>query len=300
MRTLAIALLLTLAAPVSAEPETAPALATIAGSQHYVVQSESIGQAFSIDVLATPSEEPLPVVYVLDGNLAFALTTATVQLMQIGGELPPMILVGIGYEVENPLEVMALRTRDLTPTPFQAFVDRASAEGSPLPEGIRPGGADAFLTFIDQELKPFIAARYNVDAEDQTLVGDSFGGLFALHVLFQGSASFDRYVVGSPSIWWENGKLFGDEKALADRVDDLPVQLFLSVGALEEGPEAGPFGMVSNLDRMTKALQSRNYPNLSLTHHVFEGETHLSVVPATISRGLRAVFAAPSPDSGDE
>ncbi len=38
-------------------------------------------------------------------------------------------------------------------------------------------------------------------------------------------------------------------------------------------------------------LEDRNYPNLRMTIHIFENETHLSVIPATFSRGLREAFA---------
>ena len=48
--------------------------------------------------------------------------------------------------------------------------------------------------------------------------------------------------------------------------------------------------MVSNLRDLDATLRSRSYDGLTLTTHLFEGETHLSVVPATISRGLRVVF----------
>ena len=44
--------------------------------------------------------------------------------------------------------------------------------------------------------------------------------------------------------------------------------------------------------RMASVLEDRTYPGLNLTVHEFSGETHLSVIPATLSRGLREVFAA--------
>lgn len=49
--------------------------------------------------------------------------------------------------------------------------------------------------------------------------------------------------------------------------------------------------MVTNTHRMANALADRAYPSLNLTVHEFDGETHLSVIPATLSRGLREVFA---------
>ena len=112
--------------------------------------------------------------------------------------------------------------------------------------------------------------------------------------LFSRTADYDRYLVGSPSIWWNEGKLFEDEAAYADAHEDMKADVFISVGALEEAvnPEPDDSRMVSNTVEMAERLRTRGYPNLRLTEHVFESETHLSVIPATMSRGLRALFAA--------
>jgi hypothetical protein len=48
--------------------------------------------------------------------------------------------------------------------------------------------------------------------------------------------------------------------------------------------------MVSNLDDLSAILRERRYPNFQLTHQVFADETHMSVFPIAVSRGLRAVF----------
>ena len=163
---------------------------------------------------------------------------------------------------------------------------------SRLPEGLFPGGADAFLDFIEEQVKPMIRTNYPA-SDDETLVGDSLGGLFTLHALFNRTNDYDRYLVGSPSIWWDNGTLFEAEVAYADGHEDLDADVFISVGSLEEGvnPESDDSRMVSNTVEMAARLRARDYPNLRLTEHAFEGETHLSVIPATMSRGLRALFA---------
>jgi hypothetical protein len=73
--------------------------------------------------------------------------------------------------------------------------------------------------------------------------------------------------------------------------DDLPATVFLSAGALEAFYEPAFAAMLSNVARLTELLTSPEYPGLKLTPHLLDGETHLSVIPATFSRGLRAVFA---------
>ncbi len=48
--------------------------------------------------------------------------------------------------------------------------------------------------------------------------------------------------------------------------------------------------MVSNLRRLETVMKSRSYAGLDLTTVLLQDETHLSAIPATISRGLRTVF----------
>ena len=43
-------------------------------------------------------------------------------------------------------------------------------------------------------------------------------------------------------------------------------------------------------EKLIEELQGRNYASLELKTHIFEDETHVSVIPAAMSRGLRAVF----------
>ena len=231
----------------------------------------------------------------------FKLVSESARILQIGGELPPIIVVGIGWAVTPKAGVLALRTRDLTPTndpTYEKTIDEdpVSEEvkaASRLPAGIEPGGAAAFLDFIESDVKPFVAANYPAKTDDSTLVGDSFGGLFTMYALFNRTGDYQRYIAGSPSLWWDEKTLFKDEASYAERAKDLDVDLFLSVGSLEEGRDKrmARYGMVTNARRMAKQLEDRGYANLRLTFHEFENETHLSVVPATFSRGLREVFA---------
>jgi predicted alpha/beta superfamily hydrolase len=158
-----------------------------------------------------------------------------------------------------------------------------------LPANIKQGGADAFLAFIENSVKPFIAARYPIDPADATLAGASMGGLFALHALFRAPCHFRRIIAISPAIYWDERRLLQEEAALAASAADLPVHLFLGVGALEEAMDVN-CRFVSNLYELEARLGRRAYPNLDLAFHVFADETHMSVFPAAFSRGLTHVF----------
>jgi len=79
------------------------------------------------------------------------------------------------------------------------------------------------------------------------------------------------------------------EAAVAESGKTLHGRVFLSVGADEGEIMVGPF------KKLMTALTSHAYPNLQLESHIFEGEDHLSVVPATLSRGLKFLYARPQP-----
>ena len=274
--------------------------ATIAGSRRYALTSRLVDQTFIVDVarptLPTPADRPLPVIYVLDADGAFGVTAQTARMLQMeAAGLPPVLVVGVGYRYSSPklarAEHGAWRTRDFSPSldRFSAPHTRAALAEAGYEAEVRYGGAAAFLAFLTEELRPFIAACYATNPSDQTLVGMSLGGLFSLYALFQAPAAFNRHLIVSPALWWDERIIFAEEAAYAEIATDLPAKVFLGVGASEEA-DGAPYWPVSNLAALDAALRGRRYPELHLTHHVFPDETHMSVYPGAVSRGLRALF----------
>lgn len=265
--------------------------AQIAWTDSYRVRSKTIPQDFLVEVALPPGGIPagveLPVIFVLDGNQMFGVTASAARFIQSGPfPLPAALVVGIGYHfgsVEERVHSSVLRVRDLTPCgdPLldEQYADRAMVTG----------GADAFLNFIDTELKPFLASRYPVAAQDQTLVGSSLAGLFVLHTLLTSHTSFNRYVAISPAAYWGRGRLFEVEAELARSTVDIPAHVYLAAGGLEEAHDPKQ-GFVSNLYRLEAALRARHYPSLNLDRRIFDGETHMSVYPGAVTLGLGTVF----------
>jgi predicted alpha/beta superfamily hydrolase len=126
--------------------------------------------------------------------------------------------------------------------------------------------------------------------EIRALAGFSFSGLFAAYVWLYDSNTFSRYLIGSPSLWWDNGMILKAEAAKAESDKGLHGRVFLSIG----GDESEELSLFKNL---TTTLKTHAYPNLQLETHIFEGENHLSVVEATFSRGLRFLYAKPQQKS---
>ena len=111
-------------------------------------------------------------------------------------------------------------------------------------------------------------------------------GLGSLTMMFEYPDSFNKIVIISPSLYRNQRNIFIVEEDFAAVSKELPVKLYLSVGALEQDLV---YNMVANLVELSTVLETRDYSGFSLTTEIIEGEDHYSVIPFSISKGLRAV-----------
>lgn len=235
-------------------------------------------------------ERRYPVLVVLDSDIIFGTAAETAAMLVFDGA-QELIVVGVGY---GDRRSGTLRVRDLTPTvaPEPSVRDSTPDDGPR-----RGGGAPAFLAFLRERVLPFVEARYRTDTTQRGLFGHSYGGLFALYTLFHAPTTFSRYIVGSPALWWDRRVTFAFEERFSAANRDLAARVFLGGGEQEERPGdvvASRFRMVSNWVELEQRLRGRGYPSLTLDAHLFPGEGHISVVPFLLSRGIRAVYAAPA------
>jgi predicted alpha/beta superfamily hydrolase len=289
-----------------AKSATKPSKATQAVlpySTQYDLTSKISGRTYRIFVFRPPVPPPeggYPVVYFTDGNLAFPMA------MAMGGAFSllsgnPVLVVGVGYPSDNPLDLMA-RTRDLTPpTPLSAIMQQP---GLPPPQAENYGGADDFRRFLTEELRPRIAADHPVSAENQTLSGYSLGGLFTLHVLFNHPTDFRGYAACSPSIWWNKRAVLKGERAFAKAVEAKAVspRVLITIGDGEQTPPNPPppgmtavqvrkllreGRMVDNARELGERLAAlKGGPGYVARFQAFEREDHLTATAAAISRTL--------------
>ncbi len=131
---------------------------------------------------------------------------------------PDVVVVGIGYPMHDTVWLWHEQRRvDLTP-PCEMIEWPPGFDGKPHQTPY--GGADKFLDFIQDELKPFIKTKAfpGINILEETLWGHSYGGLFALHALFTRSTIFDIYVAASASVEWNATYILKEEeKFLAEK-----------------------------------------------------------------------------------
>lgn len=259
--------------------------------QEYQLKSKINNKAYQLFVslpkyYSQKDTTKYPVLYLLDGNYTFPIAHSTRQLLDFTGSLEDVIIVGIGYNWKKSYEPWFTgRWHDLTPSPdntsdtSRSFLAMLNLKAGSL----QSGGAKEFLTIIKNEIIPFVEKNYHVN-DDRGIEGHSYGGLFATYCLLQEPQLFNRYGINSPSLWWDNEKIFETEKSFAEKNRTLNAQVFITVGN-KEGES-----MVTKMTAFADSLKAHHYSGLTLTSQIFEDEGHFSVVPASISRTLRVLY----------
>ncbi|MBE0572062.1 MAG: alpha/beta hydrolase [Ignavibacteriaceae bacterium] len=230
--------------------------------------SELIADSFFVFVSVPDGyysgDKRYPVLYVLDGDVAFGMAASIARYLQIGENIPELIIVGIGY---GALDKSAgeKRRRDYRPT--------------------QAGDAENFLKFLEEELLPFIDNNYRTVPGERVINGYSIGGLFGLYTLFTKPEIFNRYIIGSPSLTWDNYSIYNYEENSSDKIGEKKIGLFISVGS--EEPDENYF---EPIDGLVTQIQERNYTGVMLEAKVFDGSTHLMGPPESLTHGLLSVF----------
>ncbi|MGN4424877.1 alpha/beta hydrolase [Bacillus cereus group sp. MYBK30-1] len=224
-----------------------------------------------------------PVIYVLDGNAFFQTFHEAVKIQSVRAEktgVSPAIIVGIGYPIEGAFSGEE-RCYDFTPSIISKDAP-LKPDGKPWP---KTGGAHNFFTFIEEELKPQIENNFEIDKEKQSLFGHSLGGLFALHIVFTNVNTFQNYFISSPSIWWNNQSVLEKEENLINELNEAKVEtrVFLTVGSLEREH------MVVDANALSERLLQFKHEKFRFKFYEAEGENHASVVPTSLSKGLRFI-----------
>lgn len=155
-----------------------------------------------------------PVVFILDGEV-FLPTVNDVQNYYSGGFTPEMILIGISNKNN--------RMRDLTTSKITEMY------GSPFKN--ENGEAAKFSKFIETELIPFVENKYPV-TNFRTLIGHSYGGLFALNSLVHHPQLFSNYLAIDPSLKWDNQQLVKEAKDKVSSTNYKGKSLFMSLGGV--------------------------------------------------------------------
>ena len=237
-------------------------------------------------------ERRYPVLWSMDGAMAFAVTSGIVNLYTVGRRIPEIIVVGVGHRSETGVLGLAHRTFDLFP-PGSVWAEPGLANDymkgmgfnfdmtAPFKKG------DLFLDFLVDQLRPWLGERYRV-ADDHALWGHSAGGAFAGYALLSRPGAFGRFVIGSGT----NGLTIDLEAEYAKDHDDLEARVFIGMadGEINHAPLCAQ-RLVSRTTLLAENLRLRGYPSLDLRTRLYTDRDHFTVMPLIIGDGLQHAYA---------
>lgn len=248
--------------------------AALFGTEERTLFSTIRGREYHLSV-ALPdsyktSTQAYPVIYVLDGDYNFGVAAGLTRFSNVFRKVPELIIVGIGYDMETSDEWVQLRDLDF---------DISGVPGA-SPDSV----SNLFLEALTQEIIPFINGNYRTIPSDRCLQGYSSSGIFVLYALFQQPDAFQRYISGSAILKYTYDYWIQHDAQLAARNASHPIQLYLSVGQLEEDD-------MPNFQQFVAFLAQGNYPGLTVSSEIYAGEGHgAEGIALTYLHGIAAVY----------
>ncbi len=218
-----------------------------------------------------------PVIYLLDGSADedFIHIAGLVQFNSFPwvGHLPPSIVVGIAN---------VSRQRDFT-FPTSVKKDKELVKQS--------GGSEAFISFIEKELQPFIGHTFRT-APSKTIIGESLGGLLATEILFTKPGLFDKYIIVSPSLWWDGGSLLRRTPMIPADSSGRKTDIYIAVGKEGLTPSEPPRVMEVDANLLADKLRAAKRKNQRILFDYLPGEDHATIMHQAVMNAFKLLHTA--------
>lgn len=220
-----------------------------------------------------------PVIYLLDGSADedFIHVVGIVQFNNFEwiNRVPKSIVVGIA-SVD--------RRRDFTyPTTVEADKKRFPTTGH----------SDKFIAFIEKELQPYIDKKYKTSSS-RTIIGQSLGGLLATEILFKKPNLFNKYIIISPSLWWDNGSLLNLAPAILQENYSQQIDIYIGVGKEGLTPTDPPHVMEVDANLLAEKIKSTKSKNVITYFDYLPQEDHATISHQAIFNAFRMLYPAPT------
>ncbi|XOV79032.1 MAG: alpha/beta hydrolase [Aestuariibacter sp.] len=208
-----------------------------------------------------------PVIYLTDALYSFPLVSGATRFPMNSGSMQEAIIVAISYSQGS--RGSSSRVRDFTPSVAQDWK-------------MKTGNAEGHLAFFKDIVFPYVESKYRIDPENRTYAGNSLGGLFGAYVLFISPETFSSYIIGSPSVWFNDNYLL----SLDAQKSTHKTKVYLSVGSLERPQFGEREDMVQGAKLLAEKIQKESPDNVILNFRIIDGASHSTAFPTTLIQGL--------------
>ena len=216
-----------------------------------------------------------PVIYLLDGSADedFIHVAGLVQFNNFPwiNRIPESIVVGIAN---------INRKRDFT-YPSSIEEDKKQFPGT--------GHSDKFIAFIEKELQPFIEKEYKVN-DSKMIIGQSLGGLLATEILMKKPELFNKYVIISPSLWWDNGSLLKQNTGMLSESFSQNTGIYIGVGKEGLSPGKTPHVMEVDANLLAEKLKAGKSKTVQVHFDYLPDEDHATITHQAIFNAFRLLY----------
>ncbi|MBA3682610.1 MAG: alpha/beta hydrolase [Bacteroidetes bacterium] len=244
------------------------------------IQSAELGEKRTLNVYLPEGYKQddtttYSVIYLLDGSADedFIHVVGLVQFNTFSwiNRIPKSIVVGIAT---------VDRKRDFTyPTTIEE--DKKSYPTT--------GHSDKFIAFIEKELQPFIEKKYKANGS-KTIIGQSLGGLLAAEILFKKPKLFNKYIIISPSLWWDNGSLLQQTPEILQNTFLQKTDIYIGVGKEGLAPGKNPHVMEVDANLLVEKIKSTKSKNVNAYFDYLPQEDHATISHQAIFNAFRILY----------
>ena len=151
------------------------------------------------------------------------------------------------------------------------------------------GKSEKFMNFIEKELQPYIEKKYKA-ATSKTIIGQSLGGLLATEILLKRPTLFNKYIIISPSLWWDDGSLLNYSSVILQDTFSQPTDIYIGVG--KEGLSPGKIPHVMEVDANLLAETIKSTKSKTVTAHFdyLPEENHATISHQAIFNAFRVLY----------
>lgn len=244
------------------------------------IQSKELNEKRTLNIYLPEGYNPAeatkyPVIYLLDGSADedFIHISGLVQFNSFEwiNQVPKSIVVGIAT---------VDRKRDFTfPTTIENDKTRFPTTGH----------SDQFIAFIEKELQPFIEKKYKT-TESKMIIGQSLGGLLGTEILLKKPSLFNKYVIVSPSLWWNNGSLLDLDAEVLKENYKPQTEIYIAVGKEGLTPTEIPRVMEVDANVLADKLKESKSKNVKIYFDYFPEENHGSILHTAVSNSFKFFY----------
>jgi predicted alpha/beta superfamily hydrolase len=244
--------------------------------QSFVLQEKRTLNIYLPESYKANDTTKYPVIYLLDGGADedFIHVVGLVQFNSFPwiNRVPESIVVGIANTD---------RKRDFT------FPSTIASENTNFPT---TGHSDRFIAFLEKELQPFIEKKYRT-TNSKTIIGESLGGLLATEILFKKPTLFNKYIIISPSLWWDNGSLLNMSPEILNSSFSQSTEIYIGVGKEGLTPSETPHVMEVDANLLAEKIKSTKSKNIKTYFDYLPDETHATISHQAIFNAFKLLYS---------